>query len=201
MQPKDIFEELISNLKPFFKSNNYLKKGNSFYYLKDNNYGLITFQKSQKSNNNQIIFTINIGIYSKVVSNFLNSNHTKLKPTIPDCHWVRRIGDFFEPIHDKWWLINVNTSVSDLTKEICNAIREIFSLIDRYISDESLQLLWLSEESPGITKLDRLMNLSVLLKHSGNIEQLKVVLDQLSEFSEGSTFAYVAKQHIHEILR
>lgn len=45
------------------------------------------------------------------------------------------------------------------------------------------------------------MNLSVLLKHSGNIEQLKAVLNQLNEFSEGTTFAYVAKQHIHEILR
>ncbi|WP_298627860.1 hypothetical protein, partial [uncultured Legionella sp.] len=57
MQRGKAIKILIKTLKPFFKSYNYLKNGNSFYCLKEENCGLIAFQKSTKSIDDQTSIT------------------------------------------------------------------------------------------------------------------------------------------------
>lgn len=54
-------------------------------------------------------------------------------------------------------------------------------------------------QSLGITNLHRLMNLSVLLKHSGDIVQLKSVKDELKKISEGTSSAYIAEVHLSSL--
>ncbi|MBX9703201.1 MAG: DUF4304 domain-containing protein, partial [Silvanigrellaceae bacterium] len=197
----DIFNQLINNLKPLFKSHFYLKKGNTFYVTKDNNYGLVAFQKSQKSTRFEIIFTINIGIYSQVIANFFNPACAKSKPTIADCHWIQRIDNILELPYDKWWLIDENSSISELTHEFYNYLEQIFMEVDKYIKDRDLESLWLSKKSPGITEFNRLRNLSVLLKHSGDIALLKNILNELNKLVEGTACSYLARQHIQELSR
>lgn len=199
MKPQDAFKELIKTLKPFFKSYNYLKKGNSFYCLKEGNCGLIAFQKSRMNNTSKVIFTINMGIYSQVLANFFTPEYIKLPPSIDECHWTKRIAEELSPLHEKWWSIDDQTSITELNDEVADYIRKSITEIDGYISDRELQSLWLSGLSPGITNLHRLMNLSVLLKHSGDIVQLKSVTDELKKISEGTSLAYIAELHLSSL--
>lgn len=196
MNTQDNFKELINALKPFLKSFNYLKKGNSFYCLKEGNYGLIVFQKSHMSNISKVTFTINMGIYSQVLASFFTPEHIKLPPSIEDCHWNKRISEEESSIQEKWWSIDDQTSFTELCDEVQDYLRTSIEEIDKYISDKKLQSLWLSGQSPGITNLHRLMNLSVLLKNSGNINQLQSVKDELKKISEGTLSAYIAEQHL-----
>ncbi len=199
MQPQDAFKELINNLNPFFKYHNYLKKGNSFYCLKEGNCGLVAFQKSRMSNVSKVIFTINMGIYSRVLVGFFTFNQIKLPPSIEDCHWTRRIKEELSPYHEKWWSIGDHTSIMELTQDVQDYLKKSITEVDEHISDQKLQLLWLSGQSPGITNLHRLMNLSVLLKYSGDTVQLKSVIHELKKISEGTKSAYVVEQHLSSL--
>ena len=196
MQVKNAFSEFLNNLKPFTKSHNYSKKGSSFYCLKEGNLGLITFQKSRMSNVSKIIFTINIGIYSQIIAKFFTPDQIKAKPSIEDCHWTQRITEKLSPYHEKWWSIDDKISIVELTKEIQDYLKQSIIEIDEYISDKNLQSLWLSGQSPGITNLHRLLNLSVLLKNSGEIAQLKLIKDELKKISEGTKSPHVVEQHL-----
>lgn len=195
MKPQDAFKELLNNLKPFFKSHHYLKKGNGFYCLKEGNYGLIVFQKGRMSTISNVTFTINMGIYSQVLANFFTPENTKLPGSIEDCHWTQRIKEQSPPFYEKWWSIDDQISIIELSKEIQEYLKKSIVEIDDHISDKKLQSLWLSGQSPGITNLHRLMNLSVLLKYSGAIDQLKLVKDELKKISE-DTQSTIVKQHL-----
>ena len=156
----------------------------------------MTFQKSRTSNVSKIIFTINMGIYSQVLASFFTFNQIKLPPSIEDCHWIRRIEDELPPYHEKWWTIDDHRSITELTQDVEDYLKKSITEVDEHISDQKLQLLWLSGQSPGITNLHRLMNLSVLLKYSGDIVQLKSVIHELKKISEGTQSAYVVEQHL-----
>ena len=196
MKPYNVFKELLNNLKPFFKSYNYSKKGNSFYCLKEGNYGLITFQKSRQSTISKVIFTINMGIYSQALANFFTPESIKLQASIEDCHWTQRIKEQLTPFYEKWWSIDDQTSIIELSEEVQDHLKRSIVEIDEHISDKKLQSLWLSGQSPGITNLYRLMNLSVLLKYSGDVEQLKLVKEELKKISEDTKSTYIVKQHL-----
>ena len=199
MKPQDAFKELLNNLKPFFKSYNYLKKGTSFYCLKEENYGLFAFQKSFSSNTSKVIFTINVGIYSQVLASFFTPEKVKLQASIYDCHWTDRVKEKLFPFHEKWWSVDDQVSIMELSEEVQDYLKKSIADINNYISDKKLLSLWLSGQSPGITNLHRLMYLSVLLKYSGDIDQLKSVKNELIKMSEGTALAYTVQQHLSSL--
>ncbi len=123
-------------------------------------------------------------------------NQIKLQPSIEDCHWTRRIEEQLSPYHEKWWSFDDHISITELTQDVQDYLKKSITEVDEHISDQKLQLLWLSGQSPGITNLHRLMNLSVLLKYSGDIVQLKSVIHELKKISEGTQSAYVVEQHL-----
>jgi hypothetical protein len=195
MQPNDDFKKMINTVAPLLKLKGYSRKGNAFYKQQGGNWGLVSSQKSQKNTAFQIVFTINLGICSKLLMEFRSDSAANKPPTIEKCHWSRRIGGLL-PIHsDKWWSINTETSIDSFCHEIETSLQVTIGEIDKYISDEQLLSLWLSSASPGITVLQRLMYLSVFLKSVGNDKLLKITLQQLQKMSEGKSSAFVVKQH------
>lgn len=198
MTAQDRFKELINSLKPFFKSNNYLKKGSSFYCLKEGNYGLIAFQKSVSSNASQVVFTINMGIYSQLLAHFFAPERSKLQASLGDCHWTDRVKEHLAPFNEKWWRIDAKVSVLELSEEVQNHLKKSMAVIEHYISNKKQQSLWLSGKSPGIIPLHRLMYLSVLLKDSGD-NRLESVKDELIKASEGTASAFIVQQHLSSL--
>jgi hypothetical protein len=56
------FSELVSQIFETIKNNMWLRRRTVFITKKINNYGLIQFQESTKSNKYAIIFTVNIAV-------------------------------------------------------------------------------------------------------------------------------------------
>lgn len=92
----DGYKILISEISDLLKKIGFRKSGDAFYYSKENNIGLIEFQKSRSSIATSTSFTINLGVYSSALHIFDNRD-LKSKPTMSDCHWRERIG-FLLPV-------------------------------------------------------------------------------------------------------
>ena len=72
------FETIVDNLFECLVPCSFKKKGNNLYIKINQNYGIVSFQKSTYSTKETIKFTINIGIYSKVLSELqMNYFHSK----------------------------------------------------------------------------------------------------------------------------
>jgi hypothetical protein len=198
----DAFLEVIENIDPVLKECGYSRKGNTFYIRQLENWGLINFQKSRKSSASNVIFTINLGTCSKLLIEFFTPEKINEKPSVEDCHWRQRIGMLLPGHCDKWWSITNQTSTEQLIQEIQDCLRNKgIPEIERYMANEQLQSLWLSGQSPGLTDIQRLMNLSVLLKASGATDQLELVLHQLERLLEGKPTAFMARQHLSRLQR
>lgn len=200
MQPLEIFKKMISDISPLLKKYGYVRKGNLFYVQQNSNWSLIGFQKSQKSHADEILFTINFGIASQTLIKFFAPEKINIPPTIDECHWYKRAGALFEDGSDKWWRITEKTSIEVLNKEIQKFIFEKgIPEVERYSVDKKLEFLWLSGRCPGLTEIQRLINLSVLLKVSGKVTQLNSVLQQLKENSEGKAISFMVRQHLSNL--
>jgi len=96
------FKSLLSEINKILKPLNYKKRGETFFYTKDNNIGIIDFQKSRSNNAATTMFTINLGVYSSTLKVF-DREGLDSKPVISDCHWRKRIGFLLPKKQDYWW--------------------------------------------------------------------------------------------------
>lgn len=180
---KSLLTEVNNVLKPF----NYKKSGNTFFYNNENNIGIIDFQKGRSSNATSILFTINLGVYSRTLKIF-DSFNIQSNPSISDCHWRKRIGLLLPQEQDFWWEINDKVSMPILTDEIINILKR-FAIpeIQKYISDGSLEKSWMAGISDGLTKQQMYLYLIALLKIY-NRNSLCSKVNELREFSKGKPF-------------
>ncbi len=160
----DKYKQLLTDVEVLLKKQNFTKKGDSFYILKDNNWGLINFQKSRDNLVDSLKFTINIGISSTTLRTFFEEN-MNVKPSIIDCNWQKRVG-FLLPINkDIWWEINNDTDLIKLHNEINSIILElVIPYISDKISDLNLEKNWQNGISEGLTDYQRCRNLLILMK-------------------------------------
>src|SRR5579862_3193905 len=111
------YKYLIEKIKDELKILGFTKKGSTYYTRESNNWGLINFQKSRHSSNDQILFTIDLGVCSEKIANFL-SHLSVGKPGIESCHWKERIGFLMDQRKDYWWEINSDTDIEPVSNEI-----------------------------------------------------------------------------------
>ncbi|OYU96714.1 MAG: hypothetical protein CFE21_00050 [Bacteroidetes bacterium B1(2017)] len=195
----DKYKLILSFVSEYLEPFGFKRKGNTFYILKNNNLGLINFQKSSKCSKKATIFTINLGISSTLLRKLLNNDSLKLKPDIDDCHWKKRIGFLLPQKQDYWWEINSNTSIDSLLVELTTLFSTlVIPEIINNIADECLEQQWIQGESAGITELQRLIYLTTLLK-VGKRNNVIQEIDNLRRFSKGKAFEWTAMEHIKEL--
>jgi len=184
--PNVLFNELLKEIvSPLMRERGYTRRRNTFYLPYAGNYGLINFQKSVSNNSETLRFTINLGVASARLLDFLATKHQGLDLLIDDCHWSSRIGFFLSPPHDKWWTINAGTSLAEVGREINGCLIEIaVPEVEKHLSDTALRDLWLSGNSPGLTSFQRLVYLSLLLKTIGPRDLLEDTINQIKLNSE-----------------
>lgn len=194
----DKYRSLLAEVNNALKPMNYKKSGNAFYCTKDNNIGIIEFQKGRSNTVSSILFTINLGIYSKALKVF-DSFDIKSKPSISDCHWRMRIGFLLPQKQDYWWEINDKTSLSNLIVEIINILKELaIPEMQKYITDESLEKSWMAGVSEGLTEQQMYLYLIALLKIH-NREALQVKVEELKRFSKGKPFEQNVKEYLAKL--
>lgn len=186
--------------KPFFKEYGFSLQGNTFIIKENSNYGLINFQKSRKSKNDIVIFTINIGVISNRLIDYFSLNIES--PSIEDCHWRQRIGFLLKKNNDKWWQIDQGTNVDELYIEIKEYLTSYaISAIKENMHDENLVNLWLSGKSPGLTDIQRLLNLSALVKKMGTYDTrlLAEIITELHQASINKPFLKMVEVHVNKL--
>jgi hypothetical protein len=193
-----MISEVVS---PPLKTLGFTKLHNTFYYPNKGNLGIMNFQKSDKSNSKEIIFTVNAGIWSKRIQNFLGQVGQNKKPDIWDAHWRVRIGNLLSEKNDIWWTFTNGTNIEELGKTILNIVKDYaFPAILEFISDEALRDLWLSGKSPSITEFERLLYLAVLLKQIGPLENLDTTIKKLKDVTKNKPSAITAAVYIEKLM-
>lgn len=200
MRVSELYKELIKEIGSLLKEKGFSRKGNCFYLRQRNNWGLLDFQKSRKSTADEIVFTMNLGVCSGRLLEFFSPDLLEQKPSIEVCHWHERVGFLLPERQDKWWLIRAAEPLDSLVDELKGSlVRVAIPAIEQHLSDGQLCSEWLSGKSPGLTDIQRLVNLSVLLKVSGADSALREILKELEEKSAGKPTALMVKQHLQSL--
>lgn len=202
MRASELYKELIKEISSFLKSKGYSRKANCFYLRQGKNWGLLDFQKSRKSTVDEVLFTINLGVSSSRLQEFFAPDLLEQKPSIEDCQWRERVGSLLPEHQDKWWLVQGNETFDSLVNEIKSCLVEIaIPELEQHLSDEKLGSVWSSGNSPGLSDIQRLVNLSVLLKMAGADSFLREILKELEDKSAGKSTALMVKQHLRNLER
>ena len=85
---------------------------------------------------------------------------------------------------DKWWTLGPGSNVQQIGDEIEAALDLALLEIEKRIKDESLRDLWLTGQSPGLTEVQRLKNLLVLVNALGPEERVASTLEDLRRVSK-----------------
>ena len=194
-----IYKQLITYVKDFLRDFNFRKKGENFILEKGNNLGIINFQKSRRSSQTDILFTINVGVYLNSLSMFDYINMLKT-PVIDGCHWKDRINPIASSKKESWWAIKNDTSLDEIYSKVrlaleCSALPQI----EKFIVDANLEKAWLSGISGGLSEQQRQLYTIVLLKKNGNENWLYMV-EQLRNYSRGKSFETNIAENIVKIL-
>lgn len=192
------FKYFVNSFKNIMKQNKYRKKGNSFYTYGHGNVGLIHFQKSSRSDSSKTIFTVNIGTKSSSICEFEGDNFESLE--VSTFHWISRIGEFLPNRLDKWWSYKNTHESNIIISEISKIIVEIaIPEINSKIQDESLLSMWMVGRAPGLTQLQRLEYLSILLKKFNMKDELGNVIDELKRISHSTSSEAMVDYHISRL--
>ena len=172
------YREVQNIIGTFLKSSDFKRRGNIFLNKKCGNWVYVGFQKSVSSKKDRAKFTINIGICSSVLRKWLESNQVEFPTHLDDCHWRKRIGFFMPGNQDFWWEIDNDTISTVLARKVIAVLHEkVLPEVDKYITDDRLEAVWLTGGSQGLTQVERFIFLTTLLKVGGSRELPRIAAE------------------------
>ena len=156
------FEQVIKATGHRLEAVGFVRQKTVLRIMDRNNCGIVEFQRSTKSSQGKLLFTVNLGV---ICGQLLDSGPTGLKRArIEDAHLRQRIGMLLPNRPDKWWEITEATDSNLLAQEVSELILEkAVPYIRDHLSTESIISLWESGQSPGLTDGQR-VNLLTKLK-------------------------------------
>ncbi|MBE7448008.1 MAG: DUF4304 domain-containing protein [Kofleriaceae bacterium] len=186
---------LRERVQPFLKQSGFSKKHSTFMRMKPEVVHLVSVQKGRKSTAGEISIAVNLGVAS--VRLLRRSERDPLATTIEECQWRRRLTG--ESKEEPWWTLRDLRSAQTVSDEVAAALRVCgLPILDELSTDAALRDLWLSGQSPGLTDVQRLLNLSVILREIGPIDEAKNVLQSLKKTAE-STALPVVLNYLQEV--
>ncbi|MCG8485348.1 MAG: DUF4304 domain-containing protein [Clostridia bacterium] len=123
---KDILKEEIA---PRLRAIGFKGSGQNYSIPSESHWAFVGFQKSMRSNSEQIIFTINIFVISKEkwAKTREISSHLPEKPSSKTnlvTGWSKRIGELLPKAEDHWWTFDKKTEKDQLVSELLEAIEK-----------------------------------------------------------------------------
>ncbi|HMT72077.1 MAG TPA: DUF4304 domain-containing protein [Saprospiraceae bacterium] len=158
----ETYSEIIKDIKSYLKEMGFESKGNTLRCNSFDNVVFISFQKSKSSNNQEISFTINCGICSKVIHEYQGRNGGNIN--LEDCQWIKRVGFFTPENKDLWFVVNGNNSID--SNEI-KLILSTYVLPELFTLSKDIELLrtWENNINTRVTEFNRLLYITILNKH------------------------------------
>ena len=154
MIPMDAFEEVIAAVTGRLQPLGFSRQRMALRRIIDGSAVVFEFQKSDKSSNAQIIFTLNLGL---VRGELIDSGASALqKAMFQDSHLSVRLGRLLDQPSDKWWELSETTDPHSLAAELSDILlTRAVPYFDKYQSADALIALWESGKSPGLTAVQR----------------------------------------------
>lgn len=157
----NLLGSLIKEISVMLEPEGFIRRQRSLRAAAGGNVAIINFQKSDKSSNQRLLFTVNLGI---VCGALLDPQRTEIaRADIIDAHLRTRLGMLFENPADQWWELSASTDVRSLSDELSRSISQTaVPYLKRYFETGALVELWKSGASPGLTVVQRSRFLSQL---------------------------------------
>lgn len=201
MTASTTFKDWIRDeVAPLLKERGFARVGLAFRTCIGNNIALIHIQKSVKSSATEVKFTATAGVWSRRIAAFLE-NSTDSMPAIEECHWTQRFGELVSFGDDYWWALHARQNDLECLARFADVlVRRAIPLVQAMASDEALRDLWLTGRGPGLTGIQRLTYLSILLREIGPASALPTVIDQLNERSRGKPVRANVESHLMRLI-
>lgn len=189
---------LRTYISPFLRDAGFRQRGSTYWKACGDNLALIGFQKSLGSQASHILFTVNLGIVSGRLGRSPSARPGNAQGmSLSESHWSQRLGQLLPESTDKWWILEPTTDVARLAAEINSALQNLaLPALEKYCSDSALRDLWISGVSPGLTNVQRLMYLLVLLNELGPKAILPDVARELRSKSAGTQVSNTVERQL-----
>jgi len=159
--PEEIFEELLKATGESLKPLGFVQRGPVFRLLAHGNCGIVEFQRSDKSSDDKLVFTVNLGVACGELLDAGASSASKAR--IIDAQLRQRIGMLLPDRPDKWWEVTASTDRVSLTRELVELlVKKGAPYVESHLATKALINLWESGQSPGLTAFQRTRFLSKL---------------------------------------
>lgn len=193
---------LRTAVTPLLRKVGFRKVGLYYFRQRSGNWELVQFQKSWSNTVDETRFTVNCGIVSTRLARFLLGADLKMPTPEYNWHYSQRLGFLMAGGQDKWWTIDASVPKESLGSEVSELIIDLaIPTLDAHASDEELRDLWLSGESPGLTDVQRLMYLAVLLRDLSPREQYSSILSELEALTRKRPIGVMVSEHLHQLNR
>jgi hypothetical protein len=146
----DKLEKLLSAIAAVLKPEGFERRGKVLRALSDDIAKVVEFQKSNESNAQRILFTVNLGI---VCGQLLDPERVKLKnSTSINAHLRTRLGMLLSTPKDMWWELTPSADWEAVARELSQLlVARGLPYLNEYGSVRDLVALWKSGKSPGLT--------------------------------------------------
>jgi hypothetical protein len=182
----DAYRLLVARLTTALKPKGFAGKGGSFLLERGGNLLVVGLQKSQTSSRESISCTVNLGVASGRLLRFFSVQ--RVPGQVPSaCHWTERLGFLLPGSADRWWTLETRTDPSPVIQDLEESLLSSgLPALEEVQHDEALKALWMSGRSPGLTDLQRLKYVAVLVAALGPREGLTTVISDLNEVSSAA---------------
>jgi hypothetical protein len=180
------FQLVLDRLAQLLLSQDYRQRGKRFYRATDDGWLIIDVQRSSTNDRNNRRFTINLGAASKRLDYAQSRTSQRGLRSMEDCHWRTRIGYVMPLNEDHWWELTRDTAVEGISNDVVRVMEKWgLPALDSVTTDEQLRDIWLRKGSPGLTDVQRLFNLLVLVAELGPPDKLDEVAASLASATRG----------------
>jgi hypothetical protein len=194
-----LLEELLREwIAPLLKPEGFRKAGRSFEKESEEAIVVVNYQRSRDGGECDR-FTVNLGIASKRLFAFEDPRRTKHTP-VEVCHWRMRMGRTLDPPRDAWWELCSSTDVPEVGREHQEILRtKALPLLEMTACDSKLRAEWTAGRAPGITELQRLLNLSALLNDFEHRDEQRMVIEEMKDLARRKGFGGRVAVHLEEL--
>lgn len=139
----------------------FARRGQTFRKKVRENVAIVEFQKSRDSRQDEILFTINLGVFN---GRLVDDTHPPpARIGTGHAHLRQRIGLLEPERRDRWWRITAETDADVLGAEVTGLVVErAVPYLEEHLPDDALIALWASGQSPGLTEMQRVRYLDTL---------------------------------------
>jgi hypothetical protein len=198
-EPARLLDELLADwVTPLLNKEGFRKTGLSYHKNDVEAIMVIAYQRSVRRGECDT-FTVNLGIGSKHLFAFKDKSAPK-RMSVERSHWSMRLGRLLENPHDAWWELCTKGDVATIGREQRDLLEtKALPALNHMASDEALRRKWLARQAPGLTELQRLLNLSVLLDDPDHRAEQRAVIGELKDLATRKGFGGRVAAHLEEL--